>query len=136
MDDRQANRNAEMKSSQPNRTGGTPRTDGRKERFEALCHEAGTFKSPLRRAARFATAELLEISSHLADSIKLGFSGPVKAPKDLGRHFLSALGKLGSLHRSASRFAQLDEKLGRNSDSSDPFDQLEDAPGTDERGET
>jgi hypothetical protein len=49
---------------------------------------------------------------------------------------LPALGKLGSLHRSAARFAQLDEKLGRSSDDSEPFDQPESSTADDERGET
>lgn len=136
MDDRNENRNTELRKTPSNAAERKPNADSRKERFDALREEATAFKSPLRRAARFAAAELLEIGSHLAESIKQGFSGPVKSPKDLPRNLLSALGKLAGIHRSASRYAQLDEKLGRNADDPEPIDHLESSPKIDERGET
>lgn len=116
MDDRQTNRNDRMK---PHAAGEGPKNNGNAERFDELYREALSLKNPLRRVALTALAELLEVGSELANSIKAGFHGPTKAPRALGKNMLRALGALGSIHRAASRYAVLDAKLADSTDDSE-----------------
>lgn len=135
MEDRQTNRNEGMKP-QSHAAGERSKKDGRGDRFDALYREALALKSPLRRVTRIALAELLEVGSELADSIKVGFLGSTKAPRDLGKNLLRAVGTLGSIHRAASRYAVLDAKLADSSDDSESAGESGAASGTAEREET
>jgi hypothetical protein len=135
MDDRQTNRIEGMKP-QPYAAVEKSKNDGRGERFDGLYREALALQSPLRRVTRIALAELLEVGSGLADSIKAGFQGSTKAPRDLGKNMLRALGTLGSIHRAASRYAVLDAKLAESSDDSESTVEPGTAPGATKREKT